>query len=324
MGDRSLSLLSVVAPMCNEQATVERFYEQVTAALAGVPFELVIVEDGSSDATLPALKRIAATDPRVAVVALSRNFGHQAALTAGLEHARGDVVVMLDGDLQDPPQLIPRMLDEWRAGADVVYGVRRQRAGETRFKLRSARWFYRLFGRLAQIELQPDAGDFRLLDRRPLDALLTMPERSRFLRGMTVWVGFRQSAVPYEREARDAGDSKYTLGRMIRFALDAIVSFSHAPLQLATLLGFVFAGLAFLGLPFVLAARIAGIYVPGVSSILFVVLMLGGIQLITLGIVGEYVARVYDEVKRRPLFLVRERVNVAEPVERAAREPIET
>jgi glycosyltransferase involved in cell wall biosynthesis len=308
---RSLELLSVVAPMHNEEETVDAFYERVRTALDGAgPFELVIVDDGSTDRTPELLDRLASTDPRVAVVHLSRSFGHQAALTAGLEHARGNAVAMIDGDLQDPPELIVDMVARWTEGADVVYAVRAERAGETRMKLVTASWFYRLFAKVAQVELEQNSGDFRLLDRRALDALLCMRERNRFLRGMTVWIGFTQTAIPYQRDARFAGETKFTPRKMLRFAFDAITSFSWLPLQFATFMGFFFSALAFIGLPLVVIARFAGIYVPGVSSVLFVVLLLGGIQLITVGLIGEYVGRIYDEVKGRPLYLVESRRNI--------------
>jgi polyisoprenyl-phosphate glycosyltransferase len=307
---REPALLSVVAPMHDEEGVVEPFHGRVTAALEGIPIELVIVDDGSRDGTPAALAGLAAADTRVKVITLSRNFGHQAALTAGLEHARGDVVVMLDGDLQDPPELIPELLDRWRQGADVVYAVRRERAGETVFKRTTARWFYRLFDRLADIELEPESGDFRLMDRRPLDALLAMSERNRFLRGMSVWVGFTQTAVAFERGPRTSGKTKYTLRRMLRFSFDAITSFSHRPLQVATLLGFAFSALAFLAIPLTVVARYTNIYERGVPSTLVIILLLGGIQLICVGIIGEYVGRIYDEVKRRPLYVVRDRANV--------------
>src|SRR5438270_7718422 len=309
-GNRRLDLLSVVAPVYNEEGTIEQFYTRVCAALDGLSFELVLIDDGSDDGSPALLERLAANDPRVHVVFLSRNFGHQTALTAGLDHAQGDAVVMLDADLQDPPELIPRMLDHWRAGCDVVYAVRREREGESRFKLATARWFYRLFDKLAQVDLVHNSGDFRLLDRRPLDALLSMRERNRFLRGMTVWVGYRQAAVPYDRDPRYAGETKYTLSRMLRFSLDAISSFSHRPLQLATLLGFVISTLAFVAIPVVIILRIVGSYLPGFGSITIAILLLGGIQLIALGIIGEYVGRIYDEVKGRPLYLVRTRLNM--------------
>jgi polyisoprenyl-phosphate glycosyltransferase len=310
---RELRLVSVVAPVYNEEATIDEFYGRVAASLEGLPFELVLVDDGSSDGSPMALERLASHDPRVRVVYLSRNFGHQTALTAGLDHARGDAVVMLDADLQDPPELIRTMLDHWRAGCDVVYAVREQREGESRFKLSTARWFYALFDKLAQVELQPNSGDFRLLDRRPLDALLSMRERNRFLRGMTVWVGYTQAAVPYRRDARYAGETKYTLPKMLRFSLDAISSFSHRPLQLATLLGFLISTLAFIAIPVVVALRLAGSYLPGFGSVTILVLLLGGIELIAIGIIGEYVGRIYDEVKGRPLYLVRARRNVPDP-----------
>jgi dolichol-phosphate mannosyltransferase len=326
-GRRSLGLLSVVAPVCNEEATIQEFYARVRAALEGINFELVLVDDGSTDGSPAALDLLAAEDPRVRVVCLSRNFGHQTALTAGLDHASGDAVVMLDADLQDPPELIPRMLDHWLSGTDVVYAVREQREGESRFKLATARWFYRLFDTLAQVELQHNSGDYRLLDRRALDALLSMRERNRFLRGMTVWVGYTQAAVPYRRDPRYAGKTKYTLTKMLRFSLDAIVSFSDRPLQLATLLGFLISTLAFVAIPVVIVLRIAGSYLPGFGSITIAVLLLGGIQLIAIGIIGEYVGRIYDEVKGRPLYLVRAKRNMpgSEPATLpAGREPVES
>src|ERR1700761_4790369 len=309
---RELHLVSVVAPVYNEEATIDEFYARVVAALEGLAFELVLVDDGSSDGSPIALERLAANDPRVRVVYLSRNFGHQTALTAGLDHAGGDAVVMLDADLQDPPELIRTMLDHWRAGCDVVYAAREQREGESRFKLTTARWFYAPFDKLAQVELQHNSGDFRLLDRRPLDALLAMRERNRFLRGMTVWVGYTQARVPYHRDARYAGQTKYTLPRMLRFSLDAISSFSHRPLQLATLLGFLISTLAFIAIPVVVVLRILGSYLPGFSAVTILVLLLGGIELIAIGIIGEYVGRIYDEVKGRPLYLVRARRNMTE------------
>ncbi len=318
---KPLNLLSVVAPVYNEEATIEEFYSRVCSALQGLQFEIVLVDDGSTDGSDAELRKLASNDPRVRLVQLSRNFGHQTALTAGLDYARGDAVVMLDADLQDPPELIPRMLDHWRAGCDVVYAVREQREGESRFKLATARWFYSLFDRLAQVELQHNSGDFRLLDRRALDALLSMRERNRFLRGMTVWVGYRQAAVPYTRDRRFAGKTKYTIPKMLRFSLDAISSFSHRPLQLATLLGFIISTLAFIAIPIVVVLRILGSYLPGFSSLTIAVLLLGGIQLIAIGIIGEYVGRIYDEVKGRPLYLVSSRVNIPDEDAAAAAVP---
>ncbi len=314
-GDKTVrdpSLITVVAPLFNEQETVSELHGRLDHALSDREAELVLVDDGSSDRTPEILRQLAGKDHRVRVITLSRNFGHQAALTAGLDHARGDVVVMMDGDLQDPPELIPRMVDEWRNGADVVYAVREDRAGETRFKLATARWFYKLFSRLGQVDLHPNAGDFRLLDRTALNVLLAMRERNRFLRGMAVWVGFDQASVTYRRDPRHAGETKYTLRRMLRFSMDAVSAFSHLPLQAATLLGFIFSLVAFLGIPVAIAFKATDQFVPGITTVLLVVLLLGGIQLITVGILGEYLGRVYDEVKRRPIYVVRERLNAGE------------
>jgi len=302
-----------VVPMFNEEGTVRELYDRLCSSLEPLPFELVAVDDGSTDATPAILQELAAGDERCKVVELSRNFGHQTALTAGLDHATGDCVVMMDADLQDPPELIGEMLDKWRAGSDVIYAVRTERAGETRFKRSTASLFYRLLSKMSDVQLAHDAGDFRLLDRRAVDALLAMGERNRYLRGMTVWVGFTQTAVAYTRAPRHAGETKYPLRKMIRFALDAIASFSHAPLQIATVVGFAFALFAFLMIPVAIAFRIAGEFVPGVTTTVIAVLGLGGIQLMAIGIIGEYVGRIYDEVKRRPLYLVRDRTNIDTP-----------
>jgi glycosyltransferase involved in cell wall biosynthesis len=306
---RELALLSVVAPVYQEEATIERFCAAVSEALAGVPYELVLVDDGSTDETPAKLEQLAGADHRIKLVLLSRNFGHQAALTAGLDHASGNVAVTLDSDLQDPPAMIPALLERWRAGADVVYAVRRRRTGESRFKLGTARLFYKLFRSLSSVELEPNSGDFRLLDRRALDALLSMGERSRFLRGMSIWVGFTQDSVAYDRDARFAGETKFTLGRMIRFSLDAIASFSYRPLQLATALGFAISGVTFVAIPVVIVLKLTGNYLHGFSTVEITMLLLGGIQLITIGMIGEYVGRIFDEVKGRPLYLVRSRQN---------------
>jgi dolichol-phosphate mannosyltransferase len=304
MDERRLRLLSVVVPLRDEAGTVRELCRRIDAALVDVPFELILVDDASTDGTAELLDELAETDPRLRVLHLSRGFGHQAALTAGLEHTRGEAVAMLDGDLQDPPELLPKMLAHWRSGSDVVSAVRTDRAGESRLKLTTAHWFYRLFAKLTDLDLTQDAGDFRLLDRRALDALLSMRERNRFLRGMSAWVGYTQTAVPYERDARHAGETKFTLRKMLRFSLDAITSFSWRPLQLATVLGFLLSLVALLTIPVVIGLRLAGETIPGFATVLCIVLLLGGIQLITIGIIGEYVGRIYDEVKGRPLYLV--------------------
>ena len=310
--DRRLRLLSVVAPMLNEEELAEAFYSRVCSALGDLPFELIVVDDGSSDGTPEILDRLASNDPRLRVVTLSRPFGHQTALTAGLDHATGDAVVMIDADLQDPPEVIPELLDRWRTGTDVVYAVRNTREGESTFKLVTAKWFYRLISKVSSIELQQNSGDFRLMDRRALQSLLSMRERNRYLRGMTVWIGFTQTAVPYKRDARYAGETKYTLKKMIKFALDAVSSFSHVPLQFATILGFIISTVAFALVPVIILLRIVGSYLPGFGSLTIAILLLGGVQLITLGILGEYVGRIYDEVKGRPLYFVRGRRNLVD------------
>jgi polyisoprenyl-phosphate glycosyltransferase len=278
-------------------------------------FELIVVDDGSTDRTPEILERLASADERVRVVRLSRNFGYQAAVTAGLDHARGEAVVTIDADLQDPPELIGELVERWRHGADVVYAIRRERPGESRAKLTTARWFSALFRRLAQFEIPEGVGDFRLLDRRVVEALRRMPERSRFLRGMTVWVGYTQSSVPYDRDPRQAGSTRYSWRTLLRISVDALSSFSRVPLQVATLVGFAISGLAFLGIPYVIVNRLLGFYVEGISTLLFAILFLGGIQLIFLGIIGEYISRVYDEVKRRPLYLVSDRRNLNPPTD---------
>jgi polyisoprenyl-phosphate glycosyltransferase len=304
--------VSVVTPMLNEEGTAQRFYERLDAALAGVAWELVVVDDGSTDGTREVLAGLAERDERVKVIELSRNFGHQTAITAGLDHARGDAIVMIDADLQDPPELIVTMLDRWCDGVDVVYAARTERDGETRFKLATANLFYKLLSRISSVPMTRNSGDFRLLDRRALDALLCMRERNRYLRGMTVWIGFTQTAVPYKRDARYAGETKFSLLRMVRFSLDAIASFSHVPLQIATLVGFACAAFAFLMVPVAIGFRIFGQFVPGVTTTIIAVLLLGGIQLMAIGMIGEYVGRIYDEVKARPLYFVSRRRNLSD------------
>lgn len=307
---RELGLLSVVTPMLDEEANAEAFCERVCSTLDGLDFELVVVDDGSADATARIVAGLVSSNPRIRLLRLSRTFGHQAALTAGLDHARGDAVVTIDADFQDPPEVIHELIEAWRGGADVVLAVRRSRPGEPPWRLKAIGLFYRLFGRISQISYTANSGDFRLLDRKALDVLRTMPERNRFLRGMSVWVGFEQALVEYDRDARAGGTTKYPFFKLLRLALDGVASFSHLPLQVATYLGFAFAILAFLGIPGAIIARIAGIYVPGIASVILVVCLLGGIQLITLGTIGEYIGRIYDEAKRRPVYVVSDRLNV--------------
>jgi glycosyltransferase involved in cell wall biosynthesis len=299
-------VVTVVAPAFNEVETLRAFRERVAAALAGESYELIVVDDGSTDGTARLLDQMAAEDPRIWPLHLSRNFGHQAAVTAGIDHARGAVVVTIDADLQDPPEAIPVLLERWRGGADVVHAVRHVRPGERRLRLLAIRQFYRLFSRLARLESFPgNAGDFRLIGGPALTALRAMPERNRFVRGLVAWVGFRQESVVYEREARYAGNSKYPLRKLLQLATDGLVSFSTAPLRMAAGLGVFFSLAAFAAIPVVIILRLLDLYrVSGIASVHILVLLIGGIQLMSLGVIGEYLGRTYDEGKRRPIYLV--------------------
>lgn len=304
-----MTLVSVVVPVFDESAVLDELHRRVSGALRDLDYELVLVDDGSRDDSWERMRALAAADRRVRLIRLSRNFGHQIAITAGLDAARGETVVVLDADLQDPPELIPDLVARWREGYDVVYAVRAERSGESAFKLVTARAFYRLLQRLAGIEIPADAGDFRLLSRRAADALGAMPERSRYLRGMTSWIGFRQSGVPYRREARFAGETKYPLRKMLRFAADAVLSFSTVPIRLVSSLGLVVVVFCVGYLAYtVYLALFTHQTVQGWASLIVIVLLLGGMQLISLGIIGQYVGRIFEEVKRRPLYLVSETV----------------
>jgi glycosyltransferase involved in cell wall biosynthesis len=300
--------LSIIAPLFNAQQTLPRFHRRLADAMEhiGEPFELVLVDDGSTDATGVIMRDLHGQDLRVRGITFSRNFGHQAAISAGLQAARGQAAVIIDSDLQDPPEVIPDLVARWRGGAEVVYAQRARRAGETRFKLWTAHAFYRLIGRITAVAVPPDIGDFRLLDRQVVDALVSMHEQHRFLRGLSAWVGFRQEAVRYERAERFAGSTKYPLHKMIRFSLDAITGFSYVPLQLASSLGFLLAGTSLLAIVAAAVLRLTTGAIVGQASTLILVLLLGGIQLIVLGIIGEYLGRIYDEVRALPLYVVRE------------------
>lgn len=301
--------LSVVVPCFNEEDVIALAHERLTRVLArtGLEFEIVYIDDGSKDRTAPLLRDIQAIDPRAHVIRLSRNFGHQIAATAGLDYAEGDAVIMIDADMQDPPEMIPAMIAKWREGFEIVYGVRTARPGESKFKRWTAHTFYRLINSLAEVPLPLDAGDFRLIDRRAVLALRRMRERHRLLRAMTTWVGFRQAALPYAREPRIAGASKYPLRKMIALALDGIVSFSVVPLRLVTLVGLLMFALSVLGIVYALLSRLfTNDWVPGWTLLFISSLLIGGLQFIFLGIIGEYVGRIYTEAKERPLFLVLE------------------
>lgn len=304
----SLYTYSVVAPVFNEDETLPHFYERVVEVMEklGEPFELLLINDGSRDGSYRIMQELHARDPRVHVINFSRNFGHQIAISAGLDYARGKAVIILDADLQDPPEVISELVERWKDGAEVVYAQRSKREGETHFKLWTASAFYQLIERITSVHIPRNTGDFRLLDRRVVDALITMREQHRFMRGLSAWVGFRQEAVQYVRHERFAGETKYPLGKMIRFSLDAITSFSHVPLQLATSCGFFLAGLSLLGIIVAAILRLFTGAIVGQASTLILVLFLGGIQLIFLGIIGEYLGRIYDEVRARPLYIVRD------------------
>lgn len=312
---QQVPIISVVAPVYDEEVLLPEFYRRVVAAIEplAVPFEIVLVNDGSHDRSGEIMNELHAHDSRVKVVHFSRNFGHQIAITAGTDHAQGHCVAVIDSDLQDPPEVIVEMYHKWCAGYQVIYGVRSEREGETAFKRATASMFYRLIRKITNINLPLDTGDFRLMDRRVVDAMKKMREHHRFMRGLSVWVGFKQTGVSYRRDARKAGVTKYPLRKMLRFALDAITSFSYLPLQLATYSGFAIAGLSVVAILIAIILRLTGNAIAGQATTLVSVLFLGGIQLIFLGIIGEYLGRIYDEVKRRPLYIVAERHGLEAP-----------
>lgn len=313
--DRRPRLISAVVPVYREEQVLVEFHRRATAALAGMApewdHELIFVNDGSDDGSSAILETLAAGDANTRVIGLARNFGHQLAITAGLDHARGDVAVILDADLQDPPELIPEMVRRWREGYKVVYGVRQSRAGESRFKLRTARLFYRFLSRLSDTPIPLDTGDFRLLDRAVIDALIEIREESRYLRGLVSWIGFRQCPLPYAREPRHGGVTKFPLRKMLRFGLDGLSSFSEKPLRLSSHLGFLITTISLLMAVAIVIAKIVGPSnsVAGWTSVMVAVLFLGGIQLMCMGILGEYVGRIFRQSKGRPLYIVAERVN---------------
>jgi polyisoprenyl-phosphate glycosyltransferase len=302
--------LSIVVPCFNEEACLPELHARLTkaaAAVAGEDYEIVLVNDGSRDRSWAMMQALAQSDPRLVAINLSRNHGHQLALTAGLDLCSGARILIIDADLQDPPELLPDMIAEMeKREADVVYAVRRARAGETAFKRGTAKLFYRLLSRLAEIEIPLDTGDFRLMSRRALDALLALPEQSRFIRGMVAWVGFRQVPIVYDRAERHAGETKYPLGRMMRFALDAVTGFSTAPLRMASHVGMWLVVASVLLLIYIAIGFITGTAIQGWTSLMLVVVVLGAVQMFVLGMIGEYLGRLYIEAKRRPLYIVSE------------------
>jgi dolichol-phosphate mannosyltransferase len=300
---------SIIAPIYNELENIPELYRRVSDVMdsTGEPWELVLVDDGSTDGSTEVIRNLAKEDECVRPVIFARNFGHQIAITAGWDYARGDAVVIIDADLQDPPELILEMVKKWKEGYEVVYAVRTEREGESWFKLWTASLFYRLIYRITDVKIPLDTGDFRLMDRKVVNVLRQMRERHRFPRGMSAWVGFKQVGVEYKRAARISGETKYPFRKMFRLALNAITSFSYFPLQVATFFGFASAGIAIIAIPVVVALRLAGShFFEGQTTTLISVLFLGGVQLISLGILGEYVGRLYDEAKGRPLYIVRD------------------
>ncbi len=303
-------VISVVAPVYNEEGNLEVLYQRVSKVLesTGEPWELILVNDGSTDRSAEIMRALHTRDPRVRVIHFARNFGHQNAVTAGMDYARGDAVVLIDADLQDPPEVILQLLEKWREGYQVVYAVRKERKGESWFKRWTAKLFYRLIYRITDVEIPLDTGDFRLMDRQVVDALKAMREHNRFIRGMTSWVGFRQTGVPYVRQERYAGQTKYPLRKMVRFALDAITGFSYFPLQITIYASLLLALVAILAVPVVAVLRLSGsqLQFEGQATTLIVVLLMSSFQLFFFFIMGQYIARIYDEVRQRPLYVVAE------------------
>ena len=309
-------MLSIVVPIYNESLNLDGFFARLIPALEGTgePFEVICIDDGSKDDSVAKLKRVNQADPRVKLLVFSRNFGKEAALSAGLANAAGHAVIPIDADLQHPPEMIPDMVAKWREGYDVVYAVRRERTGQSLLSRLQARAFYWLFEKLSEVKMPREVGDFRLLDRKVVDAINAMPERTRFMKGIFAWVGFRQVGIPYTQEERVHGESSFNLVRLLRFAFDGLVAFSDMPLRMWTVIGAVVSGFAFLYIVVRLVRTLVyGIDVPGYESIIVTILFLGGVQLITLGIIGHYLGRVFNEVKGRPLYIVRERLGVKKP-----------
>ena len=299
--------LSVVAPTHNEQEALPEFHRRLSAVLdsLSLPSEIIYVNDGSRDETLSILRRLRAEDSRVAIIDLSRNFGKEIAVTAGLDHSRGAAVILIDADLQDPPELIPRLIEEWKSGYDVVYATRLSREGDSRLKKATAYAFYRIINQISRVKIPADTGDYRLLSRRAVDALLKLREQHRFMKGLFTWIGYPQKGVPYRRDARRGGESKWNYWRLWNFALEGVTSFTIGPLKIATYLGLATAVAAFVYAGVIIAKTLLyGDPVAGYPSLMVVILFLGGVQLITVGIMGEYIGRMFDESKQRPLYFV--------------------
>lgn len=305
-------LLSIVIPVFNEQNNIDPLLERLTPLLKPYKHELIFVDDGSKDATVAHIKKYTVDNKHIKLLSFTRNFGHQTALSCGYENAKGDCVISMDADLQDPPEIIKQMIEEWQKGAQIVYAKRNKREGESLFKKKTATWFYRFINFLSDTPIPQEVGDFRLLDRQVVEFLNQLPEHSKFLRGLVAWGGFPVSYVHFTREKRHSGHTHYGLSRMINFALDGIISFSTKPLRLATYAGFASASIGFLGIVYALVGRIflPDYWVTGWTGLFVGIMFLGGVQLITIGIIGEYMAKIYIEVQRRPLYLIKEKENV--------------
>lgn len=303
---------SIIAPIYNEEGNIQKLYDRISTIMdsTGETWELVTVNDGSRDLSLKLLEEVAQKDPRIKIINFARNFGHQIAVTAGIDHASGEAIIVIDADLQDPPEVILEMIERWKAGYEVVYAVREQRKGESWFKLLTAKLFYRLIYRITDVDIPLDTGDFRLIDEKVATALRAMREHNRFIRGMTSWIGFKQTGVTYVREAREWGETKYPLRKMVRFAMDAVTGFSYFPLQVMVYVSFILGVLAVLAIPIIAVLRIAlGVqFLGGQATTIVLLLLLSSFQLFFLFLMGQYVARIYDETRNRPLYIVASQV----------------
>lgn len=304
-------LLSIIAPMYNESEGISQFFDvmEKTMSLVDMDYEMICVDDGSKDNTLGLLREHAARNNKIKVVALSRNFGKEAAMTAAIDYANGDAILPIDADLQDPPELIPQMIEQWRAGYQVVYAKRISRGSDTLVKRNTAGWFYKLFNRMSDINIPENVGDFRLMDRRVVDAIKKLPEKDRFMKGLFCWPGFKHTTLEFERQSRVQGSTKFNYWKLWNFALSGITSFSTMPIRMGVYLGLIVSALSFIfGVYVIVKTAITGVDVPGYASLLVVVLFIGGIQLFFLGLMGEYIGRIYKEVKNRPIYYVAEEI----------------